>query len=66
MTQTSRTKTFRAQGDTGVVYTVVETHRPAGEEEVAVFYTLSDGRELEDIGDRQFKIVVTGEIVSWI
>lgn len=66
MTEASRSKTFRAQGDTGVVYTVVETHHRAGEEEATVSYALSDGRELEDIGDRQFRIAATGEIITWI
>ncbi|MGV6871765.1 hypothetical protein ACUSIJ_03615 [Pseudochelatococcus sp. B33] len=66
MSETARTKTFRAQGDTGVVYTVVETHSvsEAGEKETA--YALSDGRKVEKVGDDQFEIVETKELISWI
>lgn len=66
MSETTHTRTIRAQGDTGVVYTVVETHSvsEAGEKEAT--YALSDGREVEKIGDDQFEIVDTKELISSI
>ncbi|MFC0219589.1 hypothetical protein FHS82_002091 [Pseudochelatococcus lubricantis] len=66
MSETTRTKTFRAQGDTGVVYTVVETHTGSEAGETQVTYALSDGRAVEKIGAEQFEIIETRELMTWI
>lgn len=66
MSEATNTKTFRAQGDTGVVYTVVETQSAGetGEKETA--YALSDGRKVEKTADSQFEIVDTKELITVI
>ncbi|MGI6245586.1 MAG: hypothetical protein ACOYJQ_07440 [Pseudochelatococcus sp.] len=66
MSNTERSKTFRAQGDTGVVYTVVETHAVTDAGEKLTTYALADGRKVEKVGDEQFEIVETKELITWI
>ncbi|MBB3808349.1 hypothetical protein [Pseudochelatococcus contaminans] len=66
MSENARTKTLRARGDTGVVYTVVETHTVDDTGTKQVSHALSDGRKVEKVGDEQFEIVETKELLSWI
>ncbi|MCX8997447.1 hypothetical protein NOF55_10035 [Rhizobiaceae bacterium BDR2-2] len=65
MRDTMRSTTFRARGDTGVVYTVVQMRSlPGGKDEVE--FALSDGRKVEKVGEEQFEIVATKELISRI